>query len=228
MALRGRRMCAEERRVQILGAVVPLFAHKGFAGVRTKELAAAAGISEALIYRHFPSKEALYRAILEQVHRADSQDPRLQRFVELVPSTEKLVLGIHLLISHLAQEGDDDEQILPRLMLFSLLDDGKFAWTTLRSFESNWFAVLEAALAAAGSAGDLVADAPAGARACWLAHHLGFALRCFMLPGPVVDYGSSRDDLATDATRFVLRGIGLTDEAVTRYLVPEQLERLLD
>lgn len=228
MPPRGKRMSAEERRAQILAAVVPLFAHKGFSGVRTKELAVAAGISEALIYRHFPSKEALYSAILEQVHRAGPDNPRLLRYVALAPSTEKLVLGIHLLVSHLAQEGDDDELVLPRLMLFSLLDDGKFAWTNMRSFQSDWFAVLQDALDAAGSAGDLVADGPAGPQAWWLAHHLGFALRCFILPGPVIDYGISRAELAFQATRFVLRGIGLTDAALTRYFVPDRLERLLD
>src|SRR5512135_1044494 len=55
-----------ERRAAILRSAVDLFATRGFAGVTTRELAVAAGVSEAMLYKHFPHKEALYRAILER------------------------------------------------------------------------------------------------------------------------------------------------------------------
>ena len=48
------RISAEERRASIINAVMPVFAKKGFAGTTTKDLAQAADISEALLYRHFP------------------------------------------------------------------------------------------------------------------------------------------------------------------------------
>jgi len=43
-----------------------LFAKKGFNGTTTKEIAQAAGISEALVFKHFPTKRALYAAILAE------------------------------------------------------------------------------------------------------------------------------------------------------------------
>ena len=58
------RLDSDERRKAIVAAAVPLFARKGFAGTTTKELAEAAGISEALLFRHFPSKKHLYGEIL--------------------------------------------------------------------------------------------------------------------------------------------------------------------
>lgn len=42
-----------------------VFSRRGFKGSTTKEIAAAAGVTEAIIFQHFPSKEALYSAVLE-------------------------------------------------------------------------------------------------------------------------------------------------------------------
>ena len=47
------RLDGDERRKEIVRTAVPLFARKGFAGTTTRELAEAAGISEALLFRHF-------------------------------------------------------------------------------------------------------------------------------------------------------------------------------
>jgi AcrR family transcriptional regulator len=57
-------MRADERREQLIRAAIGLFASKGFSGTTTKEIAAAAGVTEALIFRHFPTKDALYEALL--------------------------------------------------------------------------------------------------------------------------------------------------------------------
>src|SRR5882762_8679445 len=60
----GTRMSCEERKFRILAAVRRIFAHKGLEGTTTRELAKEAGVSEALLYKHYPSKEALYQAML--------------------------------------------------------------------------------------------------------------------------------------------------------------------
>src|ERR1051325_9091837 len=61
-------MAGEERRRQILVVAISLFARKGFRGTTTKEIAQAAGVSEAMVFRHFATKEELYSAILD--HKA--------------------------------------------------------------------------------------------------------------------------------------------------------------
>jgi len=45
-----------------------IFSRKGFGGTTTKEIAAAAGVTEAIIFRHFPSKQDLYNAVLDHHH----------------------------------------------------------------------------------------------------------------------------------------------------------------
>lgn len=64
-ALSAGRMNAGDRRRQLLDAALELFSRKGFGGTTTKEIAAAAGVTEAIIFRHFPSKQALYTAVLD-------------------------------------------------------------------------------------------------------------------------------------------------------------------
>jgi AcrR family transcriptional regulator len=58
-------MSGDERRDQILQASVELFSKHGFAGTTTKEIARMAGVSEALVFRHFATKDELYNVILE-------------------------------------------------------------------------------------------------------------------------------------------------------------------
>src|SRR5215216_5003196 len=59
------RMSSEGRRRQLIQVAIRLFSKKGFSGTTTKEIALAAGVTEALIFRHFPSKDDLYAAILD-------------------------------------------------------------------------------------------------------------------------------------------------------------------
>jgi AcrR family transcriptional regulator len=61
----GGRMAGDERRQQILGVAMRLFSQHGFRGTTTKEIAHAAGVSEAMVFRHFATKQELYSAILD-------------------------------------------------------------------------------------------------------------------------------------------------------------------
>jgi AcrR family transcriptional regulator len=71
---RRRRLSAEERRESILNAANLVFGQRGYDTVRIDDVASAAGISKALIYEHFRSKQELYgelmnRAALEMLDR---------------------------------------------------------------------------------------------------------------------------------------------------------------
>jgi AcrR family transcriptional regulator len=61
-----RRLDRRARRAQLVGAATGVFASKGFAAAGLDEIAAAAGVSKAILYRHFESKTDLYRAVLER------------------------------------------------------------------------------------------------------------------------------------------------------------------
>jgi AcrR family transcriptional regulator len=60
------RLSAPDRRAQIIEASREVFLRSGLAGTRVRELSAAAGVNEALLYRHFESKEALFEAAVTE------------------------------------------------------------------------------------------------------------------------------------------------------------------
>src|SRR3954447_11676650 len=115
------RLDAEERRRAIIGAALPLFARKGFAATTTKELAEAAGVSEALIFKHFPSKAALYGEIL----RAGCEgSPELEELKSLVPSTRTLICIVDGLVRFFVVRirSGPEELAKQRLMVASFLE----------------------------------------------------------------------------------------------------------
>lgn len=59
-----KRLKAAERRASILAVAKVLFADKGYHGVSVDEIAKRLGVSPAVLYQHFPSKEALYESVL--------------------------------------------------------------------------------------------------------------------------------------------------------------------
>src|SRR6202047_1872158 len=94
------KLSSEERRAAIIKAVRMVFAEKGFDGTTTRELAEAAGVSEALLFKHFPNKEALFSDM--QLSCFSEQDHgRFERLKALEPSTSTLVLIVHFLVSRI-------------------------------------------------------------------------------------------------------------------------------
>ncbi len=62
-----RQLPRQERRDAILAAAAGAFARAGYAATSMEDIAAASGVTKLIVYRHFDSKEALYRSVLEQV-----------------------------------------------------------------------------------------------------------------------------------------------------------------
>src|SRR6266700_2407584 len=121
------RMTSDLRRQLILSAAKRCFSRHGFAGTTTKSVAAAAAISEALLFKHFPSKAALYAEILSEECEAD---PELAHLLGQEPSTATLVDLVYGMVRHFLQvsDGSDEEEAQRlRLMTTSHLDDGEFA-----------------------------------------------------------------------------------------------------
>src|SRR6204780_3692357 len=103
------RMTGDLRRQLILSAAKRCFARHGFAGTTTRSVAAAAAISEGLLFKHFPTKSALYAEILAEECEAD---PALHWLLGLEPSTETLVVLIREMVRHFLSvaSGSDEEE----------------------------------------------------------------------------------------------------------------------
>ena len=126
------RMSGGERRDQILRVAIELFSQRGFSGTTTKEIANAAGVSEAMVFRHFANKEELYSAILD--HKACNrafQNP----FEEIGEKTKvKDDFGVFYTMALNALDHHTEDCGFLRLMLHSALEEHDLARMFFESF----------------------------------------------------------------------------------------------
>ena len=212
-------MTSDLRRQLILGAAKRCFARHGFAGTTTKSVAAAASISEALLFKHFPSKSALYAEILAEECEAD---PELAHLLGLKPSTAALVELMRGMVRHFLQvSSDPEEEQRLRLMVTSHLDDGEFARLLYDKIEKLIESMFAASLEAAIAAGDAVRIGNGSLNLFWFAHHTVMTAALTRLPAvPCLSYGH-KDELDRQLCEFLLRGIGLNDAAIAVHLTQD-------
>jgi len=211
-------MTSDLRRQLILSAAKRCFARHGFAGTTTKSVAAAASISEGLLFKHFPTKSALYAEILAEECEAD---PALHRLLELEPSTKTLVVLIREMVRHfqgVTATPDQQEAQRLRLMLTSHLDDGEFARLIYVKI-AGWIGpVFTASLERAVEAGDAAPIGREPLNLFWFAHHTLLMATLTQLPStPCLTYGKAAD-VERQLCEFILRGIGLNETAIASNL----------
>jgi AcrR family transcriptional regulator len=136
--LLGGRMAGEERRLQILRIAVSLFSQRGFRGATTKEIAQAAGISEAMVFRHFATKEELYAAILDHKACAEGLGDPCELVADAVRRKDDRAVFETLAYTALQQHEQDPEFM--RLLLHAALEEHQLTqmfWDTfvLRIYE---------------------------------------------------------------------------------------------
>jgi len=149
----AKRLRKQERRRQVLDTAIGVFAQQGFRGTTTKRLAAAAGVSEATIYLHFPTKKALYKAILEAKIR--SLDPML---AELAAADERsLKETLRGVASAMLRKYKRDRTLL-RLLLYSALEDHELARSFFRQLMQGSFRRLTELLEERQARGELRKD----------------------------------------------------------------------
>ena len=215
-------MTSDLRRQLILGAAKRCFARNGFAGTTTKSVAAAASISEGLLFKHFPSKSALYAEILAEECEAD---PELAHLLGLEPSTAALVELMQGMARHFMHVSDgpdqEEESQRMRLMITSHLEDGEFARLLYAKVEKLIGAMFAASLDAAIASGDAVRVGSEPINLFWFAHHTVLTAALTRMPAvPCLAYGNAAD-LDRQLCEFLLRGIGLTEAAINAHLNPD-------
>ncbi len=118
------KMPAAQRRNQIIQVAKNLFSQKGFVGTTTREISKAAGVSEAIIFRHFATKEDLYAAIIDFIIQGYNQD--FQAEMDLAMK-EKDELRLFQTLALAILETHRKEPALLRLLLYSGLEGHKLS-----------------------------------------------------------------------------------------------------
>ncbi len=132
-------MSGDARRELIVQTAVDLFSKKGFKGTTTKEIAAASGVSEAMVFRHFASKDDLYAAILDAKACVDGThmfpwegNEALQKAV-----AEKDDFGVFYNIALAAMNKHHEDVPFMRLLFYSALEEHQLAARFFQEFISE-------------------------------------------------------------------------------------------
>jgi AcrR family transcriptional regulator len=109
-----RRRRKDARPAELLDAALDTFREKGFAATRMEDIAARAGVSKGTIYLYYPSKEAVFEALV----RANLV-PRIERIQTLMATAQgSATERLHMIIAAFAQVAGDARLVaLPKLVL---------------------------------------------------------------------------------------------------------------
>lgn len=109
-----RRRRKDARPAELLDAALDTFREKGFAATRMEDIAARAGVSKGTIYLYYPSKQAVFEALV----RANLV-PRIERIQALMATAQgSATERLHMMITAFAQVAADARLVaLPKLVL---------------------------------------------------------------------------------------------------------------
>jgi len=114
------RMHGKDRRQQLLKVAVDVFARQGFGGTKTRDIAAAAGVSEAILFRHFASKEDLYHAILDAKEDKQGAPEFVQALGAFADKRDDA--GLFHFVAHAILKSFREDPAFHRLMLYASLE----------------------------------------------------------------------------------------------------------
>jgi AcrR family transcriptional regulator len=132
------RVTAQDRKEQILDVAFALFARKGYQGTTTREIAARARMNEAILFRHYPSKEELYWAVIDERCTRSRRRETLQATVDLQASDHEIFRVIAEDILRRTKE----DKTRTRLLLFSGLENHRLANRFFKTYVTSYYKIL--------------------------------------------------------------------------------------
>jgi AcrR family transcriptional regulator len=222
-------MDGKERRHSILKAATSIFSVKGFHGTSVRKIAAAANVSEALLYKHFSSKEEIYLSLGEYIEIQLST--LTKNFKDSEPSGKMLVELAYCLVMMILTElpgRAGRQRSFERLLGYSLLENVNFIKRVFSNWDKELRPLWDKCIAAALKNSEinknrLVKDN------MWFIHNLAMAINLLHLSGinnKLFPYKDSYDKLVDGTIQFALNGLGLTEAAIAKYYKPNKLKKV--
>ena len=129
------RLSSGDRRQQIVEVATQLFARQGYEGTTTRQIAEAADVNEAIIFRHFSTKEDLYWAVIEDQCRMRAGREKLEQALGSGQNDEQIFTSI-------ASEFLSRDATLPRLLLFSALERHEVSQRFFKVHVASYYEIL--------------------------------------------------------------------------------------
>jgi AcrR family transcriptional regulator len=212
-------MAGEERRLQILRVAMRLFSQRGFVGTTTKEIALAAGVSEAMVFRHFATKQELYSAILD--HKAclhDGLDPR-QVVAEALERKDDFAVFEGLALDALEHHDCDPE--FQRLLLYSALEEHELAHMFWEKFVRRVYRSLGGYIRARQREGGIVDVEPALVVRAFIGMVMHHSLNNNLWDRKRSLLNISNKNAAREFANILIHGVARADESSARSALPK-------
>ena len=132
------RLTSSDRRKQILEVATELFGRHGFDGVTTRQIADGAGITEAMVFRHFATKDDLYWEVLSVKSAPDEVKKRLEERLQTDVEPQEIFTAIARYV--LNRNMQDPAKC--RLLLFSALENHRLSQRFFKTYMSEWYELL--------------------------------------------------------------------------------------
>jgi AcrR family transcriptional regulator len=200
------RMAGGKRRDQILHVAVSLFSNRGFRGTTTKEIAQAAGVSEAMVFRHFATKEELYAAILD--HKACAGSGSFEPAAMAAGAIEaKDDRGVFESLALGALNHHDLDPEFQRLLLYSALEQHKLAQMFFDGFVRKVYEFLGTYIRERQREGALIEIDPAIVVRCFIGMVMHHSLNNNLWDPKHRLLNISNEEAAKHFTNILLNGI---------------------
>ena len=128
------RLSAPDRKKQVLDVATRLFAQQGYAATTTRQIAAECGVTEAMLFRHFPSKEELYWEVIEAKRASRGFLERLKEILDSDMSPREVCIAI----AKDRLERNFGDPTMTRLLLFSTLENHELSYRFYRNFIAEY------------------------------------------------------------------------------------------
>lgn len=129
-----KRLKAAERKASILAVAKVLFADKGYHGVSVDEIARRLGVSPAILYQHFPSKELLYEEVLSE------NSAKRESYIEAILTEPTDFVSVMTRMTRIYMENIAEDPDFLRMELMSALEGSR---TATSFFERRWRSITD-------------------------------------------------------------------------------------
>jgi len=215
-AMSKRRLSGEDRRASILEAAQTIFARDGFDRAKTQQIAKLARISEALVFRHFPTKSALYRAVLRKL--ITDQDESIAAYGSFDESGAGLIQMMERTFRHVLKGRQASSAEGTRILFGSFVGESDYARLTYRRALRLVMPRMLRAIDAARAAGEFHGPTIDPVNFSAFIEHISSMMMMMRLPEkPIVTYAGDDDQLVRDAVWFCARGLGLREEVMAAH-----------
>jgi TetR/AcrR family transcriptional regulator len=209
-AVPRRRLSSQDRRQQLIACAIELFSRSGFKGTRTKDIAAACGVSEGILFRHFATKEDLYRAILETHAHDAGKDEWLREMKHCAAARDDQGL-VTSLVDHIVRSFRE-ETAFHRLMLYAWLEGHPLAAMAEQQMGMPIFHFLKKYVTQRQRDGVFRAGDPGALVMAMYSPALQFALSKYLFRAP---WACGEDGPTAEAfVRFLLAGLRKVEKKV--------------